>query len=224
MADEEQSAGAPNMGHFYLPLRPRADSSRNSNKGASIVAATHPYSHSYPQSHSRSHSHTHTLSNHSIDYANLTGALSPLHSKRFPESLHFSPSSLRARSPTQSSVNSSILSATIADAPSTACSISSLASPISTSYASEVQEMLAGSRCSSRIRRHKYQPSSGTCSTFVNDETDNDGDDARKGRTQGYDDVDNDGSDGDFRDKKRNTIMPQLSLRTDPISDVGSGK
>ncbi|KAH6880758.1 hypothetical protein B0T10DRAFT_495194 [Thelonectria olida] len=94
--------------------------------------------------------------------------------KRVPESLHFAPATFRLRSPTESSM-SSISSANIPDS-ATTHSLSTLASPISTSYASDVQELFAStslddSRPTSRIC-HRHQPSSGTCSTFVNDEDD----------------------------------------------------
>lgn len=69
---------------------------------------------------------------------------------------------------------SSISSANLPDS-ATTHSISTLASPVSTSYASEVQEQFAaasldesGPRPKSRIC-HRHNPSSGTCSTFVND-------------------------------------------------------
>ncbi|KAF7543081.1 hypothetical protein G7Z17_g11031 [Cylindrodendrum hubeiense] len=93
--------------------------------------------------------------------------------KRVPESLHFAPGAFRLRSPTESSM-SSISSANVPDS-ATTHSLSTLASPISTSYASDVQELFAstsiGSRPTSRIC-HRHQPSNGTCSTFVNDEDD----------------------------------------------------
>ncbi|KAF7561619.1 hypothetical protein G7046_g2512 [Stylonectria norvegica] len=93
--------------------------------------------------------------------------------KRLPEGLHFTP--FRLRSPTESSM-SSISSANVPDSATTR-SLSTLASPISTSYASEVQEFLAShgideSRPASRVCHHRQQPSNGTCSTFVNDEDD----------------------------------------------------
>ncbi|KAF5006680.1 hypothetical protein FDECE_6972 [Fusarium decemcellulare] len=94
--------------------------------------------------------------------------------KRLPESLHFTPGAFRLRSPTESSM-SSISSANVPDS-ATTHSLSTLASPISTTYASEIQEQFAaatldGSRPTSRIC-HRHNPSSGTCSTFVNDEDD----------------------------------------------------
>ena len=93
--------------------------------------------------------------------------------KRVPESLHFTPSAFRLRSPTESSMSS--ISSAVPDS-ATTHSVSTLASPISTSYASDVQELFAvhgfnGSRPTSRIC-HRHQPSNGTCSTFVNDEDD----------------------------------------------------
>ncbi|KAM0420409.1 hypothetical protein ACHAPT_011830 [Fusarium lateritium] len=97
--------------------------------------------------------------------------------KRLPESLHFTPGAFRLRSPTESSM-SSISSANLPDSATTPThSLSTLASPISTTYASEIQEQFAAatldgcSRPTSRIC-HRHNPSSGTCSTFVNDEDD----------------------------------------------------
>ncbi|KAH7018993.1 hypothetical protein EDB80DRAFT_770996 [Ilyonectria destructans] len=101
------------------------------------------------------------------------GMRSDARPKRVPESLHFAPGAFRLRSPTESSM-SSISSANVPDS-ATTHSLSTLASPISTSYASDVQELFAstsiGSRPASRIC-HRHQPSNGTCSTFVNDEED----------------------------------------------------
>ncbi|KAF4983711.1 hypothetical protein FZEAL_927 [Fusarium zealandicum] len=95
--------------------------------------------------------------------------------KRLPESLHFNPGAFRLRSPTESSMTSmsSISSANVPDS-ATTHSLSTLASPISTTYSSEIHEQFAaatldGSRPASRIC-HRHNPSSGTCSTFVNDE------------------------------------------------------
>ncbi|KAJ6439779.1 zinc finger domain-containing protein [Purpureocillium lavendulum] len=94
--------------------------------------------------------------------------------KRFPETLHFNPSTFRLRSRTEST-RSSISSAHIPDS-ATTYSVSTLASPLSSSYASDLQERFAGhcidsSRPSSRIR-HRHQPSSATtCSTYINDDS-----------------------------------------------------
>ncbi|KAF4333923.1 hypothetical protein FBEOM_12255 [Fusarium beomiforme] len=100
--------------------------------------------------------------------------LTQRHGKKVPESLHFTPGALRLRSPTESSM-SSISSANVPDS-ATTHSLSTLASPISTSYASSIQEQFAaatldGSRPASRIC-HRHQPSNGTCSTFVNEDED----------------------------------------------------
>ena len=89
--------------------------------------------------------------------------------KRCPESLHLSSqlsNTSRMRSPTESSMSSVPDSATT-------LSISSLASPLSSSYANDLQDFFnaANSRPASRVF-HRHQPSSGTCSTFVNDEDD----------------------------------------------------
>ncbi|KND90802.1 hypothetical protein TOPH_04623 [Tolypocladium ophioglossoides CBS 100239] len=94
--------------------------------------------------------------------------------KRFPESLHFNPSAFRLRSRTEST-RSSISSAHIPDS-ATTYSVSTLASPISSGYASDLQERFAvhtidsSSRPCSRIR-HRHQPSTATtCSTYINDD------------------------------------------------------
>lgn len=82
--------------------------------------------------------------------------------KRCPESLHFLMSNARLRSPTQSSMSS------IPDS-ATTYSHSTVASPLSSSYASDLQEFFTGSRPSSRVF-HRHKTSVTTCSTFVNDE------------------------------------------------------
>lgn len=92
--------------------------------------------------------------------------------KKFPESLHFASGNFHMRSRT-ASTRSSISSAHIPDS-ATAYSPSTLASPLSSSYASDIQERFAchtldGSRPSSRIR-HRHRPSIATCSTFINDD------------------------------------------------------
>ncbi|KIE01678.1 zinc finger domain-containing protein, partial [Metarhizium majus ARSEF 297] len=92
--------------------------------------------------------------------------------KKFPESLHFASSNFHMRSRT-ASTRSSISSAHIPDS-ATAYSPSTLASPLSSSYASDIQERFAchtldGSRPPSRIR-HGHRPSIATCSTFINDD------------------------------------------------------
>ncbi|KAM5374789.1 hypothetical protein ACJZ2D_006283 [Fusarium nematophilum] len=108
-----------------------------------------------------------------VKFPNLAHPQRP--AKRLPESLHFTPGAFRLRSPTESSM-SSISSANVPDS-ATTHSLSTLASPISTTYASSIHEQFAaatldsGSRPTSRIC-HRHNPSSGTCSTFVNDEDD----------------------------------------------------
>ena len=93
------------------------------------------------------------------------------HGKKVPESLNFT----RLRSPTESSM-SSISSANVPDS-ATTHSLSTLASPISTTYAASIQEQFAAakldaeSRPASRIC-HRHNPSNGTCSTFVNEDDD----------------------------------------------------
>ncbi|EWZ81955.1 hypothetical protein FOWG_14371 [Fusarium oxysporum f. sp. lycopersici MN25] len=101
-------------------------------------------------------------------------SLNQRNGKKVPESLHFTPGAFRLRSPTESSM-SSISSANVPDS-ATTHSLSTLASPISTTYASSIQEQFAaatldGSRPASRIC-HRHNPSSGTCSTFVNEDDD----------------------------------------------------
>ena len=94
--------------------------------------------------------------------------------KRFPDSLHFHPTAFRLRSRTEST-RSSISSAHIPDS-ATAYSVSTLASPISSSYASDLQERFAGHTIDSPSRpcswvRHRQQPSSATtCSTYINED------------------------------------------------------
>ncbi|KAL5083781.1 hypothetical protein Trisim1_000908 [Trichoderma cf. simile WF8] len=95
--------------------------------------------------------------------------------KHFPESLHFAPSSFRLRSRT-ASTRSSISSANVPDS-ATTYSHSTLASPISTSYASDLSDIFCGhsidaSRPASRVF-HRHQSSTGSfCSTHVNDDDD----------------------------------------------------
>ncbi|KAL7797401.1 hypothetical protein V8C37DRAFT_309524 [Trichoderma ceciliae] len=95
--------------------------------------------------------------------------------KQFPENLHFAPSSFRWRSRT-ASTRSSISSANVPDS-ATTYSHSTLASPISTSYASDLSDIFCGhsidvSRPASRVF-HRHQSSTGSfCSTHVNDDDD----------------------------------------------------
>lgn len=97
--------------------------------------------------------------------------------KHFPESLHFPPNSFRLRSRT-ASTRSSISSANVPDS-ATTYSHSTLASPISTSYASDLSDIFCGhhtdaSRPASRVF-HRHQSSTGSsCSTHVNDDDDDD--------------------------------------------------
>lgn len=94
--------------------------------------------------------------------------------KHFPESLHFPPNTFRLRSRT-ASTRSSISSANVPDS-ATTYSHSTLASPISTSYASDLSDIFCGypadaSRPSSRVF-HRHRSSTGSCSTHVNDDDD----------------------------------------------------
>jgi hypothetical protein len=87
--------------------------------------------------------------------------------KRFPDSLSLLSSDTRLRSPTESSMSSVPDSAT-------SYSHSTVASPLSSSYTSDLQDFICSSTSSrphSRVR-HRHQPSTGTCSTFVNDDDD----------------------------------------------------
>lgn len=141
--------------YYHLPLRPRSRSKQVSP--------------SRSPRHSRNHSlasDTHYSSARSIAGHDAPGQLS----KRFPESLHFAPSAMRGRSPTQSSI-SSVLSGTLLDS-STIHSISTMASPISTTYNDEIQD-----QCSAELRpmtmvRHRKRYSIATCSTLINDDDD----------------------------------------------------
>ena len=102
----------------------------------------------------------------------LTKAINSIQ-RRFPESLHFPQSAIRRlRSPTESSMS------TLSSIPdsSTTYSLSTLASPVSSSFPGEVPEPFAvrtldSSRSSSRIL-HRHRGSSGTCSTLIDDEED----------------------------------------------------
>ncbi|KJZ78495.1 hypothetical protein HIM_01886 [Hirsutella minnesotensis 3608] len=94
--------------------------------------------------------------------------------KRFPEKLQLSPGlGLRSRT---DSTRSSISSAHVPDS-ATICSVSTLASPLSSSYASDIQERFAawtidGPKAAGKVR-HRHQPSNATtCSTFINDDND----------------------------------------------------
>ncbi|TWU76092.1 hypothetical protein ED733_007688 [Metarhizium rileyi] len=92
--------------------------------------------------------------------------------KKFPESLRFESANFR-QSARSVSTRSSISSANIPDS-ATADSPSTLASPLSSSQASDIQERFAchtldGSRPPSRIH-HRHRLSVATCSTFINDD------------------------------------------------------
>lgn len=85
-----------------------------------------------------------------------------------PESLNLL-SSNRIRSPTESSM--STLSS-LPDSASHTGSLSTVASPLSSSYTSDFHEFFPPkSRPASRIL-HRHQPSNTTCSTFVNEDDD----------------------------------------------------
>lgn len=139
--------------------------------------------------------------------------------RRFPESLHFHPSAFRLRSRAEST-RSSISSAHIPDS-ATAYSASTLASPISSSYASDLQERFAGHTIDSPTRpcswiRHRHQPSSATtCSTYINE-------DIEAPLVVGYQDIaskigqlceDHDG-DGDHHHHHRRHSRPSVTAGT----------
>lgn len=85
-----------------------------------------------------------------------------------PESLNLL-SSNRIRSPTESSM--STLSS-VPDSASHTGSLSTVASPLSSSYTSDFHDFFPSkSRPASRIL-HRHQPSNTTCSTFVNEDDD----------------------------------------------------
>ncbi|PHH64486.1 hypothetical protein CDD81_4561 [Ophiocordyceps australis] len=94
--------------------------------------------------------------------------------KRCPDTLALNPNAFRLRSRTDST-RSSFSSAHVPDS-ATTCSTWTLASPLSSNYASEIQEQLAAhTLCDGptppRRIRHGHQPSSvTTCSTFINDD------------------------------------------------------
>lgn len=95
--------------------------------------------------------------------------------KQFPENLHFAPHSFRLRSRT-ASTRSSISSANVPDS-ATTYSHSTLASPISTSYASDLSDFcghsIDTSRPASRVYHRRHRSSTGSlCSTHANDDDD----------------------------------------------------
>ncbi|KAM0456770.1 hypothetical protein ACHAPV_007060 [Trichoderma viride] len=95
--------------------------------------------------------------------------------KQFPENLHFAPHSFRLRSRT-ASTRSSISSANVPDS-ATTYSYSTLASPISTSYASDLSDFcghsIDTSRPASRVYHRRHRSSTGSlCSAHANDDDD----------------------------------------------------
>ncbi|UKZ87337.1 uncharacterized protein TrAFT101_003145 [Trichoderma asperellum] len=95
--------------------------------------------------------------------------------KQFPENLHFAPHSFRLRSRT-ASTRSSISSANVPDS-ATTYSHSTLASPISTSYASDLSDFcghsIDTSRPASRVFHRRHRSSTGSlCSAHANDDDD----------------------------------------------------
>ncbi|KAL7898305.1 hypothetical protein HDV64DRAFT_32085 [Trichoderma sp. TUCIM 5745] len=95
--------------------------------------------------------------------------------KQFPENLHFAPHSFRLRSRT-ASTRSSISSANVPDS-ATTYSHSTLASPISTSYASDLSDFcghsIDTSRPASRVYHRRHRSSTGSLSSaHANDDDD----------------------------------------------------
>lgn len=115
-----------------------------------------------------------------------------------PESLNLL-SSNRIRSPTESSM--STLSS-VPDSASHTGSLSTVASPLSSSYTSDFNDFFPSkSRPASRIL-HRHQPSNTTCSTFVNEDDDGQS-------IAGY---------SEFNDNlKRLQIVHDISMRPDEI-------
>jgi hypothetical protein len=94
--------------------------------------------------------------------------------KQFPENLHFAPHSFRLRSRT-ASTRSSISSANVPDS-ATTYSHSTLASPISTSYASDLSDFcghsIDTSRPASRVYHRRHRSSTGSLCSHANDDDD----------------------------------------------------
>lgn len=110
--------------------------------------------------------HAHGKANSTCGNPSATSTKDATRFKPLPESLHLlSSGNARIRSPTESSMS------TLSSVPdsATTCSLSTVASPLSSSYTSDLQDLFNGSRPASRVR-HRHQPSNTTCSTFVNDD------------------------------------------------------
>jgi hypothetical protein len=167
--DHDQQMMATGLHHLPLRVRDSSASSGHSTRTQSSALTGSTLYH--PQPH---HHHHHLFKD--ISSVSLSGNTNnSIHSvghntkpKRCPETLSLlsgaNSVASRLRSPTESSLGS------IPDS-ATTYSPSTIASPLSSSYASDLQDMLAGtsSRPASRVR-HRHRPSTATCSTFVNDE------------------------------------------------------
>ncbi|CAG9951640.1 unnamed protein product [Clonostachys rosea f. rosea IK726] len=151
MSSEDELHAA--TGFHQLPLR-----IRDKANGINGLNSLHKITVEVP---SRSLTATPNAPSHHQHHPSLSTAPSRLH-KRCPESLQFLTSNGRLRSPTQSSMSS------IPDS-ATTYSQSTFASPVSSSYASDLQEFFTGSRPSSRVF-HRHKTSVTTCSTLINDE------------------------------------------------------
>lgn len=162
--DQTQDQHVLATGLHHLPLRVRDSSTSSSHSTSTKSSALTGSTLFYPQA--QAHHHLHQ------SFKDISSSTGSLRHRRCPETLNLlhGTAASRLRSPTESSLGSIPDSAT-----TTTYSPSTLASPLSSSYASDLQDLLAGatlsksSRPSSRVL-HRHRPSTATCSTFVNDE------------------------------------------------------
>lgn len=166
--DQDQQMLATGLHHLPLRVRDSSTSSGHSIRTQSSALTGSTLFH--PQPH---HHHHHHLFKEISSVGTGGNTNNGARHKRCPETLNLlsgaNNTAARLRSPTESSLGSIPDSATTYSA--TTYSPSTIASPLSSSYASDLQDMLAGtsSRPASRVR-HRHRPSTATCSTFVNDE------------------------------------------------------
>ena len=171
--DQSEDQHVLAAGLHHLPLRVRDSSTCSSHSTSTKSSALTGSTLFHPQA---QHSHAHSFHSHHHQFKEVSSSSSSLRSthRRCPETLNLLSGGAvsRLRSPTESSLGS----CSIPDsATTTTYSPSTLASPLSSSYASDLQDMLAGvvvskgSRPGSRVL-HRHRPSTATCSTFVNDE------------------------------------------------------
>lgn len=163
-----QSQGVVATGLHHLPLRARDSSASTTTSSHSINTKSSALTGStifHP--HAQIHNHSHQ----SLKDMTPSGGL---RHRRCPENLTLLNGGAvsRLRSPTESSLGS----CSIPDSATTTYSPVTLASPLSSSCTSDLQDLLAaatlaskGSRPNSRVQ-HRHRPSTATCSTFVNDE------------------------------------------------------